>query len=84
MKKVIVIFLFTLYVVGSFAQAPQKGFITNKTSGKKSTISYLRKLSVQSDTSYNSSYSLFNSKGDTLYKLMVKHNPAKRSIRVSS
>lgn len=84
MKKVIVIFLFTLYVVGSFAQAPQKGFITNKTSGKKSTISYLRKLSVQSDTSYNSSYSLFNTVGDTLYKLLVKHNPVSRRIKVYS
>jgi hypothetical protein len=84
MKKIICVICFLFISSYTFSQAPQKGFVTNKTSGKKSAISYLRKLSAQSDSSYNSRYSLYNAKGDTLYKFFVRHNPGKRSIRVSA
>jgi hypothetical protein len=84
MKKIFWIICFLFISSYTFSQSPQKGFVTNKTSGKKSAISYLRYLSSQSDSSYNSRYSLYNAKGDTLYKVFVRHNPGKRSIRVSA
>ena len=84
MQKIISLVFFLLMLGNTYSQTLQKGFVTNKTSSKKSSVSYLRNLNAQLDTSYNSSYSIFNTKGDTLYKVLVKHNPARRSIKVSA
>lgn len=84
MRKLSLLFGLILIANFSFSQTAQKGAIVNKFSGKKTNVSYSRVLSAKNDSTFSTKYSIYNAKGDTLYKLVLKHYAGQRSIRLDA